>query len=245
MSSSRLSLPLAGEQPEVPLYTGHLTGELEDHLRLVTRRGLAEKIFPVSYPSKLPCPAWGISAEYCRMGSLLGRRENSVCHESHCYAKKGRFQFENVRKKLRQAYEGLFHPLWVPAGIFMIRWTAGDHWRWFHSGDIQDRQHLLNIITICLHTRDQLHWLPTREKNSVLSCKDLIPDNLHLRASGTTIDGPPPTWWPVTSTVFREEPHEGSYRCPAETQGGRCDGETLHCRACFDPAIEDVAYPLK
>src|SRR5258708_777796 len=134
MASRRLSLPLTGESPEIPVYTGHLTGELEEHLRLVTRNGLAAKIFPVSNPSKLPCPALGISAEHCRRGSILGRKENSVCHESHCYAKKERFLFENVKRKLRQAYEGMFHPLWVPSGIFMVRWSAGDYWRWFHSG---------------------------------------------------------------------------------------------------------------
>ena len=111
MASRRLSFPLAGELPEVPLYTGHLTGVLDEHLRLVTRNGLAKRIFPVAHPKKLPCPAWGIAAEHCRRGSILGRKDNSVCHESYCYAKRGRFLFKNVQRRLRQAYEGLFHPL--------------------------------------------------------------------------------------------------------------------------------------
>jgi len=127
----------------------------------------------------------------------------------------------------------------------MVRWTAGDYWRWFHSGDIQGTNHLRNIIAICQHTRDQLHWLPTREQEAVMACKDLIPENLCLRASGTSIDGLPPTWWPVTSTVFTDEPCGGSYRCPAESQGNRCDGARLQCRACFDPDVTDIAYPLK
>src|SRR5205085_2340503 len=141
------------------------------------------------------------SATRCRMGSILARNERSVCHESNCYAKKGRLMFANVQRKFEEAYHGLFHELWVPAGIFMINWEADDYWRWFHSGDIQHLHHLQNIITIASHTRHVIQWLPTREKDVVVACKDLIPENLRIRASGTMVDGPPPTWWPMTSTV--------------------------------------------
>src|SRR3954447_152070 len=133
-SRERLSLPLAGEaEPEIHLYTGHIDGRLVEDLRTVGRHFLAARIFPVSYPKKLPCPAWGISATRCRMGSVLATVEGSVCHPSVCYAKRGRFTFDNVTDKMDDAWEWLHHPLWVPAAIHMITWTTPDYWRWFHS----------------------------------------------------------------------------------------------------------------
>src|SRR5207248_6728037 len=144
--------------------------------------------------------------------SILARNENSVCHESTCYAKRGRIMFDNVQAKFEQAYRMLFDPLWVPAAIYQIDWHSDDYWRWFHSGDIQDRHHLLNIITVAQHTRHVIQWLPTRERDIVLSCREQIEElapNLFIRASGTMVDGPPPTWWPHTSTVVNsQEPGE-------------------------------------
>src|SRR5204862_137194 len=140
----RHPLPLAGERPEPPLYTGLLTGQLAEDLRAVGRHRLAARIFPVSWPGKLPCPARGISAAHCRTGSRLASNERSVCHARTCYAKQGTFRFANVQRQLRAAYEGLFHPLWVPAGIFMITWEADDYWRWMFSGDLQGKRHLQN-----------------------------------------------------------------------------------------------------
>jgi len=236
-SREPIGLPLVSSEPEVPLYTGHLDGKLEEHLRTVGRHRLAEEIFPVSWPSKLPCPAWGLSATRCRMGTILGRNERSICHESTCYAKRGRLTFDNVQKKFEKAYRGLFHPLWVPAGIFMISWEADDYWRWFHSGDIQGDTHFQNIITIASFTRHAVQWLPTREKDTVLKFKHLIPDNLRIRASATLVDGPPPTWWPMTSTVVNSK-EPGDEVCPSWEQDGKCD----ECRACADPRVKNVVY---
>src|SRR5436305_13585604 len=115
---SRLPLSLADE---VPLYQG----DLETDLTTLARNRRAEQITGgLSWPSKLPCPAWGISAARCRMGSLLAANPRSVCHPDNCYAKKGRIAFGNVQKKLEQAYLGLFHPLHVPAAVFMIEWEC-------------------------------------------------------------------------------------------------------------------------
>lgn len=236
---STVGLPVLS-RPEVPLYTGHLDGRLAEDLRTVARHRLAEKIFPISWPSKLPCPAWGLSASTCKTGSLLATVEGSVCHPSTCYARRGRFMFENVQRKFRQAYEGLFNRLWVPAGIFMITWECDDYWRWFHSGDIQDRHHLENIITIAAHTRHVIQWLPTREREVVLSCKERIlkeVDNLRIRASGTMVGGPRPTWWPMTSTVI-DSKEPGDNVCPSWEQDGKCES----CRACTDPTVPNVIY---
>jgi hypothetical protein len=109
----------------------------------------------------MPCPAWGIPASRCPTGSRLAEEEGTTCHE--CYANKGRYRFENVQKKLEERYQGLFHQLWTPAMVFLIRWHADDYLRWFDSGDLQDESHLRNICTVARHTLDVKHWLPTRE----------------------------------------------------------------------------------
>src|SRR5207248_7487003 len=97
-----------------------------------------------------------------------------------------------------------------------------------------------NIITVAAHTRHVTHWLPTREREVVLSCRKQIEElapNLFVRASATTVDGPPPTWWPHTSTVVTStEPGEGV--CPSWEQGGKCGD----CRRCTDPKEANVIY---
>lgn len=199
---------------------------------------LAARIFPVSYPKKLPCPAWGISASRCRMGAVLGQVEGSVCHPSVCYAKRGRFTFGNVTGKMEEAWEGLRNELWVPSGVFMINWTAENYWRWFHSGDLQSVGMLQNIITIARNTRHVVQWLPTREREIVLACREELAaaPNLRVRASATMVGGPPPTWWDRTSTVIdAEEPGPGI--CPAPEQDHAC-GE---CRNCWGEQ-KNVAY---
>jgi hypothetical protein len=229
-----LSLPIAQrpEERDVPLYTG----DVEEDLRRVSRAGLAERVTGgLSWPGKMPCPAWGISATRCRVGAALAQRPGAVC--SGCYALRGRYVFPAVQAKLEERYRGLFHPLWTPAMVFLIRWYADQYFRWFDSGDLQGQNHLRNILTICRHTRDVLHWLPTREYAVVKACRSEIPENLTVRVSAHRIDARPPAWWPQTSTVVNEE---ADATCRAHEQGGRC----CDCRLCWDPATRNVSYRL-
>ena len=87
----RLELPLAGQTPpEIPLYTGDIDRDAWELLR----GKLAEEITGgLSYPQKMDCPAWGISATRCRIGSVLAKQENTVCRS--CYAMKGTFRAKN------------------------------------------------------------------------------------------------------------------------------------------------------
>src|SRR2546421_3115400 len=108
--------------------------------------------------------------------------------------------------------------------VFLINYFCDKYFRWFDSGDVQSDSHLQNINTVCLHTPEVSHWLPTREGEIVRSVRRRIGQfapNLLIRLSAAKVDGPPPTWWPYTSTVFTEEPREGSYRCPSRDQGNR------------------------
>lgn len=229
---ARFALPFTGApDPEIPLYAG----DIEADAWALLRGGRAEGITGgLSYPSKMDCPAWGISATRCRIGSALARRENTVC--AACYAMKGTFRAKNVADKLERAYRGLFDPRWTPALYALIRWHARDRFRFFHSGDFQGRNHFLNIMRICAATRDVLFWIPTREVALVRENAAAIPDNAVVRVSGNVIDGPAPTWWPTTSTVVTDRDRA---TCPSSTKGGICG--THDCAACWSQ-VGNVAY---
>jgi len=125
--------------------------------------------------------------------------------------------------------------------VFLVHWYAAERFRWFDSGDLQGINHLRNIIRVCLETPDVLHWLPTRERDVVLGCRDEIPNNLNIRASATRADGPPPTWWPTTSTVVTDA-GDGFGICPSSREGGSCGDH--QCDACWDKDAKNVAYRL-
>jgi hypothetical protein len=229
---TRSPLPLAGETtPEIPLYAGDIDADAWG----LMRGKLAEEITGgLSYPSKMDCPAWGISATRCRIGSVLARQENTVCHA--CYAMKGTFRAKNVTDKLERAYRGLFDSRWTPALYALIRWNAKDRFRFFHSGDFQGKNHFLNIMRICAATRDVLFWIPTREIALVRENAGAIPGNAVVRVSGNVIDGPAPTWWPTTSTVVTDP---AAATCPSSKEGGNCG--THACTACWT-GMGNVAY---
>jgi hypothetical protein len=207
----------------VPLYIG----DLEADLKMVSANQLAEKITGgLSITSKMPCPSWGLPATRCKIGSLLARKEGTVCHS--CYARKGRYAFPAVKRKLEERYRGIFHELWTPSMVFLIRWYTERYFRWMDSGDVADANHLRNICTIAEHTPDILHWLPTREVDAVRAVTP--PENLVIRVSAQNIDGELPDF-EHTSGVVTE----------GETCKGVCGKE---CRLCWDRAVKHVSYRL-
>jgi hypothetical protein len=94
------------------------------------------------------------------------------------------------------------HPLWVPAMIFLIRWQVERYFRWFDSGDLQGAELLQHICLVASHTREILHWLPTREYDLIRGNDSDLPDNLTIRISTHLLDDSPPSWWPQTSAVI-------------------------------------------
>ena len=219
--------------PDVPLYTG----DIEADIRAMNRRRAEEIGGKLSFPSKMDCPSWGIPARRCRLGSILAKQEGTTCHD--CYALKGTFRFKAIDTLLEDNYRKLFHLLWTPALASQIRWEADDRFRWFLAGDLQGKNHLLNIIQICLATRHILHWLPTREGEVIRERRDLIPENLTIRESATRIDGPPPASWPWTSTVVTDAA-DGLGVCPSSLEGGNCADHG--CTACWNREVKNVAY---
>lgn len=217
----------------MPLYTGD-SGQLLTDIWELMRGGRAAELFPISWPSKMDCPAWGISAELCHVGTRLRGVVGSTCES--CYAMKGTFRAKNVVRKLNDSHEGLLDPKWTPAAVTMIRWCANERFRWMHSGDLQGVNHLRNIIRVCLETPDVLHWLPTREAETIRACRDEIPVNLRVRLSAAKVDGPAPKGWPYTSTVVTDRKRA---TCPTSKDGDNCG--THNCTACWDDT-KNVAY---
>jgi hypothetical protein len=183
----------------------------------------------LSAPSKMPCPAWSISAKRCKTGSKLAKIPGTVCHD--CYALRGRYGFPNVQEAQERRYRALSDPRWVEAMAKLIEGQA--YFRWFDSGDIQDEEHWQKILEVCRRTPETKHWLPTKER---VYWKRPVPSNLLVRYSAAMVDGKAPEGGPCSISVS-----DGSETCPAETQGNKC----LDCRACWDKDVRVVKYKHK
>ena len=94
------------------------------------------------------------------------------------------------------------------------------------------QDHLTKIFAVCNLTPETKHWMPTREA-WVKHFLPLAPANLTIRFSAPMVDQAAPASWPTTSTVVTS-----GATCPAPTQ----DNECKDCRACWDPAVKNVAY---
>lgn len=187
-------------------------------------------------PSKMPGYAYGLPARHCPVGALLAKIPGSVC--SDCYALKGRYVFRKVQQAQEYRFNSLKHPQWVDAMVFMIKKRKCDYFRWHDSGDIQGLWHLENMVEVARRCPETKFWVPTRENRVVkhyLSTHGEFPPNFVVRVSGAMIDGPAPTSFANTSTVTTR----GDHTCPAYKQGGVCGT----CRACWDPAVQNVSYP--
>lgn len=208
---------------------------------------------PLGRPSKMPGRAWGISTASCKRGSLLAQQPDTVC--SRCYAARGRYMTGSVQRCQARRLEALEHPQWAEAMAFLINaYNAHGHFRWLDSGDLQGLAHLDKIADVCRRTPTVAHWLPTHETYLVgewLASGNSIPSNLVIRISADVIESAPtaPTHGLPTSTVHR---HKGepvpvgdqdprrSVECRAYARGFVCGT----CRACWDPRVQNVSYPL-
>ena len=193
----------------------------------------------LSKPSKMPCHGYSIPAALCKVGSKLAQQEGTPC--SKCYAKKGRYVFPNVQKALVKRYLGTRHPDWVSAMVTQIAKTGDQYFRWHDSGDLQDEQHLMNIIKIAEQMPKVQFWLPTLETsivNKVRSTTD-IPSNLTIRLSSTKIGHPMAQRHDLpTSSIASDHPDKQYFVCPAPTQGNQC----RDCRACWSKDVKHVQY---
>jgi len=257
-SDPDLELPIiTDEKSPIAVYDGDIE---EDLCRFGSIRDAESIIGRLSSPGKMPGPAFNLPASACRIGSFLKDNPNSVC--SHCLAadewewrkqtalieghgpKRNNFIKLNVRRDNANRLHQLRHPFWVPAMVFVLRnqrFGCGIKWmRWFSSGDLQSPAHLKNIELVARYTPRTRHWMSTREQ--VIARQAEQPKNLVVRVSGHWIDGAPPKEFEQVSSVSRgDEPTHGGFRCPADKAGDYVCG---NCRACWDPEVYHIDYPL-
>jgi len=200
---------------------------------------------PLSNPSKMPGHGYALPAQRCRLGSLLELIPKTVCH--YCYALRGRYLFPHVQAAMEERFASLSDPRWVEAISTLIYRSGDRHFRWHDSGDLRDLTHLRNIVRVSLNLPWVKFWLPTREYQTVEAYRRMgsqIPANLCIRYSAHLVDGLPPVRYglPAGGVHSRESAiPEAAHICPAPKQNMKCG----NCRACWDPSVKIVSYPLK
>ena len=198
----------------------------------------------LSRPSKMPCHCYSLPAAECITGTKLRANAASTC--AKCYAMRGNYARPNVRDAMQRRLDAVRGDLdqWAAAMIEQIRAAErSEFFRWHDSGDIQSAAHLLAIFDVCDATPHLMHWLPTRELSFVREAlaERERPINLIIRLSAFMRGAPPSAALAErlgvhTSTVD----HATGATCEAGKRGGVC-GE---CRACWQPAVANVNYPL-
>ena len=120
--------------------------------------------------------------------------------------------------------------------IGLIR--SHQYFRWHDSGDLQSVHHLKKIVTICQHTPQTTHWLPTKESAIVkqfLKRGGSIPHNLIIRISASMINT---THHHHLSNCLGSGVVTTNATCPASQQGNQC----RDCRKCWNPSIPFITY---
>lgn len=244
----------------IPLYTGDLETDI---LKIKTVKQAKAIVGGLSQPSKMPSYAYNLPASRCKTGSKLNKIKGSVCYG--CYAADTiewtkrkckasgkwaltRYTMHAVQRALENRYQSLSDPLWVPAMVYLIRHFAKPnvnrgrkavrYWRWHDSGDLQDSNHLANIITVAEYTSNVKHWLPTREYS--IARDSSPPPNLTIRLSAHMENGSPPNGFgfPTSTVSTGDKPENGGLRCFAFKRGGSCG----KCRKCWDSNIQNIDY---
>jgi len=205
-----------------------------------TLKQLEAIVGTLSAPSKMPCHGYSTPAARCKVGSKLRKDSNSTC--ASCYAAKGRYLFPNVQDAMERRFHSLANlDLWTTTMIGLIgRKEKSGYFRWHDSGDLQSVDHLDAIATIATNLPDIQFWIPTREYKFVKQWKELhgnFPSNLMVRMSAY-FKGQPATMkdQPSSTVGWSESKHE----CPSRHQNNMCGS----CRACWDPKVPNVDYPL-
>ncbi|MBI1261297.1 MAG: hypothetical protein GC184_06205 [Rhizobiales bacterium] len=209
--------------------------------KLIEAQAIAHTL---SKPSKMPGFGYSLPAAACNVGSRLRPIEGSVCNK--CYALKGRYVFDKTQHAMTLRLFAINHPRWVEAMVFQINYMrrrkpGADHFRWHDSGDIQSLQHLANICQVAEQTPEIKHWMPTREIKLLNLYTGNIPKNLTIRVSAPMVgDYLQSTPFPQASVGVTEAP--SVFQCGAYTKdrGGKCGD----CRACWDPNVTHINYPL-
>ncbi len=205
----------------------------------------ADEIVCLSASEKMPGRSWGISPTCCKRGSILHQQAGTIC--STCYARGGRFVFDNVNSKMARRLKGFRNPRWVEAAAYLL--ADEQLFRWFDTGDIQDAEMLGKIVEVVERTPRCRHWLATREIDIVRGYLQdhAIPDNLNIRLSADYIDQAadlPSVAGCTVSTVTRDGQAAGAHNCPVTFSDDKRGCVEANCFACWERSVGHVNYGL-
>lgn len=194
----------------------------------------------------MPSYAWGIPAQACQVGQKLAAVDGSTCQS--CYALRGFFRQARVQNAYYRRLDHFSDSLWITAMVKLIYWqvaeTGEPYFRWFDSGDLQSVEMLRKIVEVAAATPEVQHWLPTREYRIVAAYlrQSRLPSNLVVRVSAPLVDGPAPQQLGLpTSTVHSSPGTHSGLACNAyDVKPANCGD----CRACWNPDVANVSYPL-
>lgn len=227
----------------------------------------SDAIGGLSNPGKMPSVGTSLPAAECITGSKLRNVDGSTC--SNCYAMKGAYTWGNVQsalyRRLEIVREACADPeageRWADAFAFLLNTRLENQrrklernpeapigsdaafFRWHDSGDLQSLEHLVLVVEVAKRTPDIRHWLPTREISTVnryLKTIGPIPANLTVRISAAKVDTRAPRVDGCASSTVHTDSDAIGHECPAYQNDGKCGD----CRACWDPSIQNVSYPL-
>lgn len=203
-----------------------------------------KKIGGFSAPSKMPWLSYSISARRCKTGGKLRKVKGTIC--SKCYAFRGNYRWEVVRKAHEKRFWAMSRQNWVSNMVMALRSRLIEtpkyqrFFRWFDSGDIQSLKNLQNIVKIAELVPEVQFWLPTQERGIVqefLRSGEIFPQNLNVRISAPLVGVQvKPIEGTTTSCVNVNS--EGVFQCPSSTQNNKC----VDCRACWNRDIKTVSY---
>ena len=201
----------------------------------------------LSLTSKMPCYSISLDARLCHVGGTLVDIPGTPCNK--CYSLRGYYNMPTTRKAMARRLIFMNSPKFIPNMVRLLD-HSHSYFRWFDSGDIQSEQMGKNILDVIRKTKHIVHWLPSKEYKwwkNILKTK-VLPSNVALRISTPFDDTKPITKFPCTSTTYTKTSSLAytGFKCPAhihkETYGKY---ECGTCRACFNPAIKNVAYPKR
>ena len=206
--------------------------------------------------------AWGLPARVtCPTGSKLAENSASPC--AACYGVKGRYGCRNVKHAQDTRLRALESA--CDAGEGSIAWNAWINafadsvlahgfrlFRFHDTGDVYRAEYASLIIAVVERCPDVTFWLPTQEHSlwRKLAAQGRVPANLIVRYSARRVDffcadhvdaiARADAGGEVWSGVQRDAvAPRGAVVCSCGVRGN-CG----HCRACWNPRVAVVLYPI-
>ena len=145
---------------------------------------------------------------------------------------------KSIRPALERRLASLKHPQWVEAMTILIQYYSPVKFRWHDSGDMQNEQHLEQILEAAANLPNTKFWVSTKEEAlAEIFFKNHMDRlaNMTLRVSSSMI-GQAPLDYPLTCTSGYNE----GVQCPAHTQDNQC----LDCEMCWDKTIKNINYKM-